>query len=258
MPPKKAPKKKPTQKQKQKQSQSIKVVVNVPDTKKPKRKSKRHKKRAGVAGVDSVPVDFKAFPPQIIYPSLPRTGEFGSGGIMEAPRVSAGLSNLQKIPEPMGILEDVGTTSSSQIVDVPTKKEQLADLGNVVPLKADTPPPSLEKVAKSIPSPQSFTDLPMVGMSSYDLFSPITVKSVDDEFTVRNPMLTSDLGLKKRAPRRAPSPNPRDFTPPSRPGIKRGSKDDLMTRYSRLTDQPLPPKITVKALNALVRQMETL
>jgi hypothetical protein len=259
MPPKeKKPKKKPTQKQKQKQSQSIKVIVNVPEAKKPKRKSKPRKKRgAGGIGVEGVPVDFKAFPPQIIYPSLPRMGEFGSGGIMEAPRVPVGLSNLQKI-EPSGLLEDVGATGTSQIIDVPTRKEQLADLGDVVPLKADTPPPPLEKVARMAYQPRGFTDLPspMVGMSSEDLVSPFPSSS--DEFTVRNPMLGSEFGLKKRAPRRPASPNPRDFTPPSRPGIKRGSKEDLITRYSRLTDVPLAPKITIKELKEKLATMEDL
>lgn len=256
MPTKKAPKKKPTQKQKQKQSQSIKVVVNVPETKKAKRKPR--KKRSAATAATAAPVDYKAFPPQIIYPSEPRRGEYGTIGIMEAPRVPVGLSISQKIPETTGLFEDVGSTGSSQILEVPTKKEQLADIGDVVPLKPEPVSPSLEKVAKSVYAPKSFADVPMVGMSSFDLFSPMSSKSFEDEFTVRNPMLTEEFGLKKRAPRRAPSPNPRDFTPTGLIGVKRDSKQDLITRYNRLTDQPLPPNATVKMLKGLVRRMEDL
>lgn len=233
-------------KQKQKQTQSVRVVVNLDSKKKGKRKPRKRAQKSA-----QMPVDYKAFPPQIIYPSEPLT--FYNRGV--APQAS-GLSSLEKVPEPKSMLEDIGTVGTSEILPSPSKKEQLADIEDVVPLKPASVGITLAQVAKDVYMPKSFADLPD-DMSEMTLSAPPRWKTptnvslypeTENMFEARNPMLTEGLGLTTKA-RRARMPVI------TQSGFTKNTKKDLEYRYRQYTDAQVP-KITVGRLKELVEQME--
>jgi hypothetical protein len=146
MPPKKEPKKKQVkQRQKQTQKQSLNVIVNIPEKKATKRKKRTSQTKVNV-------VDYKAFPPQIIYPSVPLTM------YSQAPQPEA-MGIMSKPPAPRTILEDIGTIGTEgrvEILDRPTRRESLEELISPVSLKEDKPPvPLAEQI---VPPATSMTE----------------------------------------------------------------------------------------------------
>lgn len=143
-------KKKSDIKQKQKQSQNVKVIVNLAD-KKVKRKKRAKRKPTQKPAV----VDFKAFPPQIIYPSAPLT--FYNRDVFPE-----SASILEKPPVPKSLasgLEDVGNVGTSEILSAPSKKEALEELQTPVPMEEQKMPLSLGSLVNITKIPQSFTDM---------------------------------------------------------------------------------------------------
>ena len=134
--PKKSKVKKTTQKQKQKQSQSISVVVNVPEKKQRKKRVKREPKQ-------TQGVDFKAFPPQIIYPQQPLT-------FYPAPQTpSLAKSVSEPLLVPPSILEDigqVGTEGRVEILELAPKSQTLEELESPVSKKQETRIPVKEDI----------------------------------------------------------------------------------------------------------------
>lgn len=172
--------KKTTTKQKQKQSQSVKVIVNLPEKKQRKKRTRKPKQR------EAEIVDFKAFPPQIIYPSAPLT-------FYQRPQ-EAPKSILSPPEPPRSFLEDigqVGTEGRVEIIDLPTKVETLQDLESPVPVRTPRVPISLKELEerKKRPEPLPFRE-PKFPFSLAE-FERTTKKNED--IPIRQPRVPASL-----------------------------------------------------------------
>jgi hypothetical protein len=123
-------------KQKQRQSQNVKVIVNLAEKRKRKRKSKP---RAKAQEKEAEVVGYKAFPPQIIYPSAPVV--FSNFEAKPAPPVTLAQTVTERVRPPAGILEDIGVIGTEgvgvEILDKPTKRETLSELETPVGIKPE-------------------------------------------------------------------------------------------------------------------------
>lgn len=172
--------KKTTTKQKQKQSQSVKVIVNLPEKKQRKKRSRKPKQR------EAEIVDFKAFPPQIIYPSAPLTF------YQRPPEVPKSI--LSPPEPPRSFLEDIGqigTEGRVEIIDLPTKVETLQDLESPVPVRTPRIPISLKELEerKKRPKPLPFRE-PQFPFSLEE-FERTTKKNED--IPIRQPRVPASL-----------------------------------------------------------------
>lgn len=182
MPPKKEPKKKqPKQKQKQTQKQSVKVVVNIPEKKTTKRKKRTPQTKVNV-------VDYKAFPPQIIYPSVPLT--------MYSPQPQPeAMGIMTKPPAPRSILEDVGqvgTEGRVEILDRPTRRESLEELQTPVSLK---PEKEMTPLSEQITPPATSMTEGLKAQPKQKKTKEQTVEEKERELEVLEAQLFSLTGL---------------------------------------------------------------
>jgi hypothetical protein len=139
-------------KQKQRQSQNVKVIVNLGEKRKRKRKSKP---RAKAQEKEAEVVGYKAFPPQIIYPSQPVV--FSNFEAKPAPPVTLAQTVTERVRPPAGILEDIGNIGTEgvgvEILDKPTKKETLSELETPVGIKpSKIPVPLAQTLKEKLPS----------------------------------------------------------------------------------------------------------
>jgi hypothetical protein len=159
-------------KQKQRQSQSVKVVVNLAEKRKRKRKSKP---RAKAQEKEAEVVSYKAFPPQIIYPSPPVV--FSNFEAKAAPPISLAQTVTEKVKQPAGILEDIGNIGTEgvgvEILDRPTKRETLAELQTPVGVnESEQPIPMMIRAPKkSLTLAQTLKEKLPATMTE-DLFMP--------------------------------------------------------------------------------------
>ena len=141
----------PVQKQKQKQVQNVnqKVIVRIGDVSKKKSKRRRSRKpKEPSEGVSSLQ---QSLPPNVIYQSykpeqIPSPQPATQNLPLEAaPTAKNIVPETLPVPTARGAFEDVGIGSEGfvTVLDVPTKKEQLAEL--ITPVAAELPPWLQEK-----------------------------------------------------------------------------------------------------------------
>jgi hypothetical protein len=133
------PRKKSTTKQKQKQSQkqNVKQTVIVKVGESARRRRRRAPSKKTEEGTSTAyPYMGMTLPPPVIYQTgpafdAPRLQAFQD---FEYPRFSkAGEAAMRRAEPAAPVLEDIGLIGSSEIIDVKNKKEQLAELGDLVP-----------------------------------------------------------------------------------------------------------------------------
>jgi hypothetical protein len=218
--------KKTKQKQKQRQSQSVKVVVNLAE----KRKRKRRPKKK--ASPEAELVNYKAFPPQIIYPTAPLV-------FSQPPPAPVSLARSidEKVKPPPSMLEDIGnigTEGNVEILDLPTRSETLAELETPIPLKDEKKTKTLAQSLK-LRLPANMTE----GLSTEgDMFAIpeqkvaiITPAMREEDLNVKE-----DVQVKEKKKRRS----------------KKQIREDLELEYQTLTGVPVKPIISNKELKALV------
>lgn len=140
--PKKSSAKKPMVKQTQKQEQKQNINIRIGDIKPLRKKYKRRAKKA-----TPEPIPMRQLSP-VVYQTLPQLTYYGRpsesgelrGGSVEgtiATKEKAPSSIVDGIPAKKTILEDTGIVGTEgkgvEIIDVPTKKESLAEL--ITPIK---------------------------------------------------------------------------------------------------------------------------
>jgi len=133
------PRKKSTTKQKQKQSQkqNVKQTVIVKVGESARRRRRRATAKKTEEGTSTAyPYMGMTLPPPVIYQTgpafdAPRLQAFQD---FEYPRFSkAGEAAIRRAGPAAPILEDIGSIGGAEIIDVKNKKEQLAELGDLVP-----------------------------------------------------------------------------------------------------------------------------
>jgi hypothetical protein len=133
------PRKKSTTKQKQKQSQkqNVKQTVIVKVGESARRRRRRAPSKKTEEGTSTAyPYMGMTLPPPVIYQTgpafdAPRLQAFQD---FEYPRFSkAGEAAIRRAGPAAPILEDIGSIGGAEIIDVKNKKEQLAELGELVP-----------------------------------------------------------------------------------------------------------------------------
>lgn len=152
-------------KQKQRQSQNVKVEINIPE----KVQQKRKRKRTPQKSKKSMGVDFKAFPPQIIYPQeqltfyrsphTPSLAKSISEPVLTPPTLAKSV--IEPIPSTPSFLEDVGTIGTEgavEILELPPKSETLQDLISPVPIRTPRVPISLAELAMKTKIPQNIAE----------------------------------------------------------------------------------------------------
>lgn len=203
--PKKSKVKKTTQKQKQRQSQNVKVIVNVPEKKQRKKRVKRPPR-------ETQGVDFKAFPPQIIYPQQPLTFYPAS----QTPSLAKSVS--ESIPIAPSILEDigqVGTEGRVEILSLPSKSQTLEELENLVPIRTPKIPVSLAELAMKTKMPKSISEDVGFGIAPEEVYQE----------------------EKKEKKKRK---------------TKGELRQEMELEYQNLTGTPIKPEVTNKELKALI------
>lgn len=182
--------KKTTTKQKQKQSQSVKVIVNLPEKKQRRKRTRKPKQR------EAEVVDFKAFPPQIIYPSAPLT-------FYQSPQ-EAPKSILSPPVPPRSFLEDigqVGTEGRVEILELPTKVETLQDLESPVPVRTPRVPISLAEMEKRKKRPEPLPFQEPQFPFSLEEFERTTKKNEDIPIRKpREPVSLAEITMKTKMP----------------------------------------------------------
>lgn len=147
------PRRKHTSRHHQKQKQSQRQVVNVHITQ-PTAKPKRRRSRRAPSAQDVALAQY--LQPQQLAPVIYQTG-YGTFPLQQPTAVPFGQTLGQPIEKPKVFLEDigqVGTEGAVEILDRPTKKEQLAELTAPVPvdLSAFNSPFVGAKMSAPIPS----------------------------------------------------------------------------------------------------------
>jgi hypothetical protein len=210
--------KKTKQKQKQRQSQSVKVVVNLAE----KRKRKRRAKKKASPEAQPELVNYKAFPPQIVYPTAPLV-------FSQPPPAPISLARSidEKVKPPPSMLEDIGnigTEGNVEILDLPTRSETLAELQTPIPLKDEKKTKTLAQSLK-LRLPANMTE----GLSTEgDMFA---IPEQKEDLNVKE-----DVQVKEKKKRRS----------------KKQIREDLELEYQTLTGVPVKPIISNKELKALV------
>jgi len=195
------------QKQRQKQSQNVRVVVNLPE-KKPRKKRAKRAPRV-IQGVD-----FKAFPPQIIYPQQPLTFYHAP---QEQPSLAKSLS--EPVRPPPSILEDigqVGTEGAVEILQLPSRSETLQELESPVSIRTPRVPISLAELAMKSKIPKNIAE---------DVGFGISPEEVAPEPQV--------VSKKKRK-------------------TKGELRQQMEAEYQQLTGFPIKPIVSNKELKALI------
>lgn len=166
-------KKQTKQKQKQQQKQTVKVVVNVGEKKK-RKSSKRRPKRAQAEEV----VQYKAFPPQIIYQQAPLTfypsEQPAARSIMDAPEVPKGL--MATVAPSLEDVGQVGTEGPVEILDLPTKRETLSEL--IEPVSEMKPPIQTYKLQEPLMS--------QIGKPAASLVEGLEVRPMSPQVSFEN------------------------------------------------------------------------
>jgi hypothetical protein len=234
--------------QKQKQSVSQNVVIQLAEKVEKKRKRRAKKKPSPTEGVDSLYLQGRQ-PPNVVY-------QYSNIIPQEPFATPIPVRQPMKIKENMPVLEDVGTVGTEgavEILDLPTKKETLAELETPVPSAFIQPfKPSQITDTTNISTP--FQQVPLGSLTR--LFG----MGADDIFEMSNPLLNEEGGLiRKRKPRgKKADINISDMTPTVnllKSQIKRNSKADLINRYEFMTGDPAP-KMNAAELKKLVEKME--
>lgn len=217
-----------TQKQIQsvKQKQNVKVIVNVPTEKKQKRK-KRVKKQDVYRGVD-----YKAYPPQIIYPQEPLTFYTTP----QKPPTSLAKSISEPVSVKSSILEDIGTVGTEgavEILDKPTKKETLEELINVVPIRTPRVPMSLSEDVAKTKIPQSFTENINIPVKE-----PSPIEEINEPFGISSTEVYNEPTTTKVVKKRRTA---------------REIRNDLELEYEQYNKKPVEPYITNKELEDMIK-----
>jgi hypothetical protein len=207
--------KKTKQKQKQRQSQSVKVIVNLAEKRKRKRRAKKK------ASPEAEVVNFKAFPPQIVYPTVPLVFSQPPPAPM-----SLAQSVSERVRPPPSMLEDIGnigTEGNVEILDLPSRSETLAELQTPIPLKDEKKTKTLAQSLK-LRLPANMTE----GLSTEgDMFAIPEQEDLN---------VKEDVQVKQKKVRRS----------------KQQVRQDLELEYQLLTGLPVKPVISTKELKALV------
>jgi hypothetical protein len=235
--------KKTKQKQKQRQSQNVKVIVNLAE----KRKRKRRAKKKASPEAQSEVVNFKAFPPQIVYPTAPLV-------FSQPPPAPVSLARSidEKVKPPTSMLEDignVGTEGNVEILDLPTRRETLAELQTPIPLKDEKKTKTLAQSLK-LRLPSNMTE----GLSTEgDMFAipeqkmaVITPATREEDLNVKEDLpeeiVVRKTGKGSRGPRGPRGPN----------RSKEQIRQDLEADYEKYTGLLAKPNQSNDELNVLI------
>lgn len=218
------------------------VVVKVGDTKKKRRAPRR---RRAPAESDAIPM--RQLPPVVYQVPAQTTGYVNQPPIMRPEPAPVPITQREPPRVSAPILEDIGIVGTEgrgvEIIDVPTKKEQLSELTEPVPKQAKA------RKVRDVPSAKSETF------------------QFSDVYSESNPLIKQAFGTANILP----SNEKEEFLPltapnysgdaPSVPPVKaprrpprtqQQVRDDLEAEYQALTGLPVKPAISNKELKALI------
>jgi len=215
------------------------VVVKVGDTGKKKRAPRR--RRPSPPKEDSFPM--RQLPPVVYQVPAQTTGYVNPPAIMRPEPAPVSITQREPARVRAPILEDIGIVGTEgqgvEILDVPTKKEQLAELTE--PVKKST-----LSASRVIP-PESIPDVKLSPMTS-PLFSQafgkanILPSNVKEDFLPPTAPMYSPDEPSGPAPKKARKP----------PRTSEQVRNELEMEYEALTGLPVKPIVSNKELKALI------
>lgn len=228
------------------------VVVKVGDSKKKRRAPRR---RRPPAESDSIPM--RQLPPVVYQVPAQTTGYVNQPPIMRPEPAPVSITQREPPRVSAPILQDIGVVGTEgrgvEIIDVPTKKEQLSELVEPVPKQKKA------RKVREVPSAKSETfQFSDVYSESNPLIKQAFGKANVLPTTAEQPFLPPSNEKEEVLPLTAPNYS-RD-APSVAPVIKARKpprtqqqvRDDLEAEYQALTGLPVKPIISNKELKALV------
>jgi hypothetical protein len=236
------------QKQRQRQTQKQTVIVKLEQPKKVKRERRKRVKKVLQEGED----DFQKYnpyfrqlpPPTIIQTTLPSVQSFPQQVPVPVPVPSFNppqqMQFINAPPRQIPFLEDIGLVGTSEILDEPTKEEQLSEM--ITPIPAES---KKKRTKKEIGEAKQMEKEDInLGLSQFNpQFEPQTLSLMNPSISSFEPLPEPQTPKEKRVYRK------KSFLP------RRNSLEDLKIRYEKIQGEE-PPNMKIGELKRQVKELE--